>query len=527
MLSRKNNDLMANTLFEGVEQSVVNSAFNSKNIRERKEGELIYKQGDESGYLYLILQGEVKIKFYDESPGSSLIRKSKNEFFGHTEMLNGIARNSSAVADTDCVLYMIDRNELYDLTSVNNRIYKNLKGKSTGFPDDLSYENENDIKIDEQTGEINLTNDIKTDDEMHGLTLTDEITLMEDISFDDNFNIAEAPDNDNPNKIIENTKYDDLPPLNENEISDSLKELEDFNIKGDINEFESANIDLYSEDENPEKDSFTFNTEPDLLNKSEDFSPDQHLKNNSRDFKKIQEIEKFVSAAVAGTEHSGKNELSQPLLEETARFIINNLDAPVQSIKHYSDLLKKQSVSEESSRLAEMILKQAESISSIVVTALDFAADNKNINTQPEKISSVMDEILLLLSDYADANKVKLYKKIETDAPVNIDKKRFFNACYQIAKNAFDAMPEGGNLFAIVNREGNRVKIEFADEGPGIPSSIKDEIFEPLSAHGKPEGTGLGLSISKKIIEEHSGYILVESELGEGTKVIINLPVSE
>ena len=71
-----------------------------------------------------------------------------------------------------------------------------------------------------------------------------------------------------------------------------------------------------------------------------------------------------------------------------------------------------------------------------------------------------------------------------------------------------------------------RVQLEIADTGPGIPAEIRAKIFEPFFTTKPPgQGTGLGLSLCRGIIEEHGGAITVVSEPGQGTTFVITLPV--
>ncbi|MFD2202662.1 ATP-binding protein [Shivajiella indica] len=73
---------------------------------------------------------------------------------------------------------------------------------------------------------------------------------------------------------------------------------------------------------------------------------------------------------------------------------------------------------------------------------------------------------------------------------------------------------------------GDKVEISVKDNGPGIPDSIKDKIFQPFFTT-KPtgQGTGLGLSLSYDIVKAHGGQIKVDSHLGEGTEFILILPI--
>src|SRR5690606_30504998 len=93
--------------------------------------------------------------------------------------------------------------------------------------------------------------------------------------------------------------------------------------------------------------------------------------------------------------------------------------------------------------------------------------------------------------------------------------------------NACDAMGDKGRI-AVRTRalDPGRVRLEFQDEGPGIPPEMRDRVFEPFFTT-KPvgQGTGLGLSLSHGIIERHGGRIWVESEPGAGSRFVIELPV--
>jgi signal transduction histidine kinase len=92
--------------------------------------------------------------------------------------------------------------------------------------------------------------------------------------------------------------------------------------------------------------------------------------------------------------------------------------------------------------------------------------------------------------------------------------------------NACDAIGEKGTIRVKTRADGDRVRLEFHDDGPGVPPEIRDRVFEPFFTT-KPvgQGTGLGLSLSHGIIERHGGRIWVESEVGAGSRFVIELPV--
>ncbi|MFZ0391264.1 MAG: ATP-binding protein, partial [Calditrichia bacterium] len=92
-----------------------------------------------------------------------------------------------------------------------------------------------------------------------------------------------------------------------------------------------------------------------------------------------------------------------------------------------------------------------------------------------------------------------------------------------IALNAFDAMPDGGELRLITRMIKNRVAVVIKDTGKGIPSEIQDKIFN-MYFSTKNTGGGIGLAISQKIVEAHEGKIYFKSKAGAGTSFIIELP---
>ncbi|MCL4685746.1 GAF domain-containing protein [Myxococcota bacterium] len=93
--------------------------------------------------------------------------------------------------------------------------------------------------------------------------------------------------------------------------------------------------------------------------------------------------------------------------------------------------------------------------------------------------------------------------------------------------NACDAMGDKGRIRVRTRAlDETRVRLEFEDEGPGIPPEVRDRVFEPFfTTKAVGQGTGLGLSLSHGIIERHGGRIWVESEAGAGTRFVVELPI--
>jgi signal transduction histidine kinase len=102
-------------------------------------------------------------------------------------------------------------------------------------------------------------------------------------------------------------------------------------------------------------------------------------------------------------------------------------------------------------------------------------------------------------------------------------------ALLNIATNALDAVEDRKApqvaLGTVLEGDGEWVRILVIDNGIGIPASKLPDIFRPFISTKGAKGTGLGLAVSRKILREHGGDILVQSQPGKGTKFILRLPL--
>jgi signal transduction histidine kinase len=106
---------------------------------------------------------------------------------------------------------------------------------------------------------------------------------------------------------------------------------------------------------------------------------------------------------------------------------------------------------------------------------------------------------------------------------INANETEIKQVFWNLLQNAIQAMPAGGRLSVRLTEKGqNFVRTEFQDTGCGISAETKRHLFEPFS-HGA-RGMGLGLSIVHKIVTDHGGRIDVQSAVGKGTRITVDLP---
>lgn len=107
---------------------------------------------------------------------------------------------------------------------------------------------------------------------------------------------------------------------------------------------------------------------------------------------------------------------------------------------------------------------------------------------------------------------------------VKLDVRRFRRVVLNLAQNARKVLPRGGKLVVRTRRDGDYARIEFEDDGPGIPSTIRGRLFTPFTSAGDHGGTGLGLAICKSLVELHRGTITARDRSPHGTTFEIVLP---
>ena len=120
---------------------------------------------------------------------------------------------------------------------------------------------------------------------------------------------------------------------------------------------------------------------------------------------------------------------------------------------------------------------------------------------------------------------VRVVKKLDPELPrVVADWEQLQRVFINLAYNAQDAMPEGGELIVALGREDGYAEIAFRDTGVGIPEEDMKKVFDPLFTT-KSNGTGLGLSICQQIVSRQGGSIAAASVAGEGTTFTVRLPL--
>ncbi len=170
------------------------------------------------------------------------------------------------------------------------------------------------------------------------------------------------------------------------------------------------------------------------------------------------------------------------------------------------------------------------------ISRLDKAATDLLFFGRPGKPSfdyvdanNILKKTMFFVRQHPEAKKISIVKELTRDLPtVWVDAKQLQQVFFNLIINAIQAMEEGGTLQLQTSladaSDGKKVLVLIGDSGPGIAPELLDKIFTPFFTT-KTQGTGLGLAICRQLIEQQAGAIEIKSRVGEGTQVLIYLPV--
>lgn len=147
-----------------------------------------------------------------------------------------------------------------------------------------------------------------------------------------------------------------------------------------------------------------------------------------------------------------------------------------------------------------------------------------NPKKEPVMIAVLINSIIDEFKELFQRSGIDIKFDFQEDYQLSADPSLLRQALINLLVNAYQAMPDGGELNISISKEDSFVKIIVKDTGQGIDSENLDRIFEPFFST-KDRGSGLGLSITNSIIKAHKGRIEVKSQINIGTEFAIFLPL--
>ncbi|MBI3454279.1 MAG: PAS domain-containing protein [Candidatus Rokubacteria bacterium] len=217
-----------------------------------------------------------------------------------------------------------------------------------------------------------------------------------------------------------------------------------------------------------------------------------------------------LGTLAAGVAHEVKNPLHA--LSLNLHLLAQELEAPQPSkpeLKVYLDILR----------------SEIQRIHRIVENFLRFAKPSIP-EIKPLDLNALAERVLSLVAFEAADHGVTIETEFDPALDsVPADEGQLAQVVLNLVINGLQAMPSGGVLTLATRRQKEWAELTVRDSGGGIRPELLPQIFDPYFTT-RPGGVGLGLAIAHRIIEGHSGTIDVESKAGEGTVIIVRLPLA-
>ncbi len=207
--------------------------------------------------------------------------------------------------------------------------------------------------------------------------------------------------------------------------------------------------------------------------------------------------------------------------------VAHEIGNPLASISGSSELLEMKLDNQEHKKHLDVISSEVDRLTSIVHDFLSFTR-LRSIEFVEFNINELVTDVIVLLhhsKKFPHGMKLLFQEPIE---PIMIfaDKNQIKQVLLNLGLNALDAMPDGGTLEFVIEKEeiNNQVIIKVKDTGCGITEKVREKMFDSFYTT-KQHGSGIGLYVTQSIIRSHRGKITVESEVGKGTAFSVFLPL--
>ncbi|HEU5162952.1 MAG TPA: ATP-binding protein [Thermoanaerobaculia bacterium] len=211
---------------------------------------------------------------------------------------------------------------------------------------------------------------------------------------------------------------------------------------------------------------------------------------------------------------------------ELSAGIAHEIRNPLAAIAGSVQVLRNsEQLSPQEKRLMSIILKESERLNQTIAEFLRFVKPHERRELEFDIAASLVETLELLSNSAEMSDRHRVAWSIDPSSfIVSGDPDQIRQVFWNLARNAIQAMPQGGELRVTAALEDSGFVIRFADEGRGMSERELRSLFEPFRTNA-PTGTGLGMAISYRIIQQHGGRIDVASVPDAGTTITVVLPV--
>jgi signal transduction histidine kinase len=222
-----------------------------------------------------------------------------------------------------------------------------------------------------------------------------------------------------------------------------------------------------------------------------------------------------------------------PSLERFFPFLAHEIRNPLHAISGALAIIQRRSDLKDDllAQSIKIISEEVQHLNEFVQECLNFVRPPNIVRLIEVEINEVISVVMNIISHMfeSESKKIRIVTEMDSHLPkIYVNYEEIKQAFINIVKNAFEAMPEGGEFTIKTSRKSaasKYIEITFVDKGIGIKKENLGKLFSPFFTT-KLGGTGLGLAICRRIIiERHHGKISIESGERKGTTIKIELPI--
>lgn len=208
---------------------------------------------------------------------------------------------------------------------------------------------------------------------------------------------------------------------------------------------------------------------------------------------------------------------------QLAAGIAHEVRNPLTAIKGLSQLFGEW-LPDDKRHLAQVMVGEIDRINSVIGQLL-LSTKPHEMTLSTVSLAHSIQDVLRLLTPETHKAGITVNVAIPAQTQVLGDLHQLKQVWMNLLLNAMEAMPGGGQITIAADTCSDRVSVSFRDEGAGISSEHLTQLGQPFYTT-KERGTGLGLLVCRNILDNHSGAMEIESEVGQGTTVTVYLPLA-
>lgn len=208
---------------------------------------------------------------------------------------------------------------------------------------------------------------------------------------------------------------------------------------------------------------------------------------------------------------------------ELASGIAHEIRNPMGIIKTISQTLHEEDSHEDIMEGLQIIVKEIDRANNVIQTLLNFAGPGDN-KKEEIWLNELLEEVILIINKYVKNHNIDIEVLLDREVSIIGDNEKLKQVFINVILNGVQSIISDGIITIKTEVRNDGININFKDTGIGIEIENLNKLFNPFFTT-KEKGTGLGLSISNRIIQDHKGYITIDSIVGQGTSVDIYLPM--